>query len=68
MPQAEPLAGHHKYEKITDLGEGAFGIVQLARNRYLVDLSAQLGILVSDPVLHAKNAISCRKLIDWFGN
>ena len=36
MPGAvnEPLFGHHKYDKISDLGEGAFGFVQLARNRY----------------------------------
>lgn len=33
MGISEPLAGHHKYDKICDLGEGAFGLVQLARNR-----------------------------------
>ena len=34
MGRVQPLDGHHKYEKISDLGEGAFGFVQLARNKH----------------------------------
>jgi len=29
----EPLAGHEKYERVRHLNAGAFGFVQLARNR-----------------------------------
>ena len=29
----EPLSDHPKYEKLKDLSAGAFGFVQLARNR-----------------------------------
>ena len=29
----EPLTGHEKYEKLKDLSAGAFGFVQLARNK-----------------------------------
>ena len=29
----DPLADHPKYEKVKDLNAGAFGFVQLARNR-----------------------------------
>jgi hypothetical protein len=29
----EPLVGHEKYEKLKDLSAGAFGFVQLARNK-----------------------------------
>ena len=34
QPSPEPLSGHHKYEKLSELGSGSFGVVQLARNRY----------------------------------
>lgn len=34
MGRVQPLDGHHKYDKISDLGEGAFGFVQLARNKH----------------------------------
>jgi serine/threonine protein kinase len=30
---SDPLADHPKYEKVKDLAAGAFGFVQLARNR-----------------------------------
>ena len=29
----DPLSGHSKYEKVKDLSAGAFGFVQLARNK-----------------------------------
>ena len=31
--RAEPLIEHPKYEKIEDLSQGAFGVVQLCRNK-----------------------------------
>jgi serine/threonine-protein kinase SRK2 len=32
MAGLDPLAGHPKYRKIRDLGEGSYGFVQLARD------------------------------------
>lgn len=57
----DPLAGHHKYTNIRELGAGSFGVVHLAINRQASHLLLQVSnrVLANVPLLTSASCTSC---------